>query len=328
MEDILLKACMNEELTSSERIQLQRWLSQSADNRRQYQQMQLSMLNPDENRRSEIREQIWENLTQKLENSNHHRPNRQTVWNQWLKLAAVFVVLITFGAIVYHYIQSENSSAPQIVEVKLIEKMSMPGQQVTTQLPDGTVVKLNADSRLIVPENFAGDIREVTLFGEAFFEVKRDENHPFVIRTKDVDVQVLGTSFNVRSYPDENASVVSVATGKVSVSKDREKEYLAPGEKVTYSSSDGLSGISHYEPEKEFGWRERILLLDAKNLHEIVHILSRWYGVEIEITNENIDASRLFSGRYKDPSLKMVLEGISYVYQMEYEITNKKIILK
>ncbi len=90
-----------------------------------------------------------------------------------------------------------NYKVESLPEIALIEKVSLPGQKITTILPDGTHVKLNADSKIIVPSRFSGDRREVTLIGEAFFDVARDESKPFLINTENMKVEVLGTSFNV-----------------------------------------------------------------------------------------------------------------------------------
>ena len=205
--------------------------------------------------------------------------------------------------------------------------MSLPGQKITTSLPDGTIVKLNADSKLTVPETFSTDRREVSLHGEAFFDVARDESRPFIIHTKDIDVEVLGTSFNVRSYLNEEPSIVAVATGKVGVSGEDKRETLTRGEKVVYTPSTGSMIKGLLDEEEEFGWKENILLFDRQTLPEVIQKLSRWYGVEF-LQHEGIQVEKKFSGRYKDPSLRGVLEGLSYVYGFEYEIDGQKVILK
>jgi transmembrane sensor len=329
MEEIILKELANEPLTSDERLQLNRWLNKSVSNRRLYHQIRLSIIGPLEDERQKLKKETWEEIVLRLEHSQDVNKTRRWYLPIWVKVAAVFIISFGFMLLLYE-MSAWQKSDRQAVNVKLIEKMSMPGQKVTISLSDGTVVKLNSDSRLVVPETFSGTTREVTLYGEAFFDVVRDESKPFVIKTKDVNVRVLGTSFNVKAYPEDNESTVAVATGKVSVSDGKEQQALVPGERISYREMKGLSAIEKFEQKKEFEWKDNILLFEAKSLEEVLKVLSRWYGVEFEILSPRIDVQKKFSGRYNNPSLKRVLQGLSYVYTMDYEIddNNKKVILR
>ncbi|WP_258103452.1 FecR family protein [Marinoscillum sp. MHG1-6] len=328
MEDIIIKECTNEGLTAVERLQLDRWLSSSTANRRLYHQIRLAVMNPPAEKRASIKEELWNGLNERI-NGDHiiSSPSTRPMVSYWMRAAAVILLVLGMGALSFSLL-IDQASPTQVVEVKLIEKMSMPGQKITTYLPDGTMVKLNSGSRLIVPDIFSGDERRVVLHGEAFFDVKRDESKPFIIETKDVGVRVLGTSFNVRSYASDESSTVAVATGKVAVSQGKSTEYLIPGEKVIYSVENGLGSKTAFDKDEEFGWKDNLLMLDGKNLDQIIDILERWYGVEFQVESDQLNREKIFSGKYKDPSLKMVLEGLSYVYKMNYEINNKTVTIK
>lgn len=326
MEDIIIKDCSDQPLSPSEKKELETWLAKSRKNRQIYSQMKLALLYPASHKREEVREEVWADLKGRISPYANQRVYRGGL-NFWLKAAAVIVLCFTVALTLYKNDILSFNGGKNIVEVKYIEKVSLPGQKITTLLADGTIVKLNADSKLIVPENFSADRREVSLQGEAFFDVARDEARPFIIHTKDIDVEVLGTSFNVRSYTNEEPSVVAVATGKVAVSGDDQRETLTPGQRVAYTPSTGTMIKGQFDQEEEFGWKENILLFQGKNLTEIAEKLSRWYGVEF-LLEEGLEVEKQFSGRYKDPSLRGVLEGLSYVYGFKYEIEGQKVILK
>ena len=328
MEEIIFKECKSEELTHAEKIKLQQWLSESSHNRKVYAQLKLALLSPDEQRREEIKEEVWGLIN---ESDPTSIIDKKPVVNMgyWVRIAAILVLGISLAIFLRFYgpLTQDN-----LVEFKVIEKVSLPGQHITTKLPDGTIVQLNGDSKIIFPENFKDEMRNVQLQGEAFFEVKRDESKPFIISTHDIQVRVLGTSFNVKSYPEEDQSIVAVATGKVAVSDISDEEMklnLLPGEKVTHFRLENRGLLKEkYDFESELGWTEKMLVFKESQFDQITKELSRWYGVEFEITNTKIDFTQKFSGRYEDPTINGVLEGISFVYGFKYEITGNKILIK
>ena len=130
----------------------------------------------------------------------------------WLKIAASVIILIAAGIFTYRF-GFEFGGDPGLI---YIEKATQNGQKSTIILADGTQIKLNAGSKLKYPEQFGSDQRIVTLYGEAFFEVVRDENRPFIVKSKGLMTKVLGTSFNVKAFDNEHTQV-TVRTGRVSV---------------------------------------------------------------------------------------------------------------
>jgi transmembrane sensor len=327
MEEIIIKECTNQKLSRSEKFQLEMWLKESATNRRIYGQLKLSLLYPDSEKMAEMQDEVWNDIQSRL-NRQKAVGKKQVSFGYWYKVAAVVVFCISIVFTLYKSQRNISDYKPALVEIKIIEKVSLPGQKVTTRLPDGTIVKLNSDSKILVPEKFSDSLREIELYGEAFFDVVRDESKPFIIRTKDLRIEVLGTSFNVRSYPEENCSVVAVASGEVAVS-DGEKELknLVKGEKIAYKKGAKMLKVP-YDWEKDFGWKDNILLLQNKNLPEIVEILKRWYGVQFKVESNILASTEKFSGRYHDPTLRAVLEGISFIYDFSYQIDGKIVTIK
>lgn len=324
IEGILIKDCTGQELTQSEYLILKDWLSKSDKNQRIHAQMKLVFLYPKDFNMDEIRNDVWSDIQKSAQELS--LPTKfQKLFHFGLKTAAVFILVFSLALIIYWMKTGNPLRHETLAEVQLVWKESLPGQKTTTTLPDGTLIKLNADSKILFPENFIGDTREVTLYGEAFFDVAKDEKKPFVIKTKDIQIQVLGTSFNVKAYPGADVSEVSVASGRVAVENAYQKIDLVPGEKVCYQSASRSMVKDRFTWEEAYGWKDNILLFRESGFDEIRERLSRWYGVELLIDGRLPDSTKKYFGSYQDPSLREVLEGLSYVYGFTFEIDKKKI---
>ena len=168
----------------------------------------------------------------------------------------------------------------------------------------------------------------VELEGEAFFEIKRDPSHPFIVKTNQMNVTVLGTSFDIRSYEDEPVTSVAVATGKVAVTEPTGKliDELTPNEMVTYDVNVKEYSIQTVDQRKVFGWKDDWLVFEKEDFATIIPQLERWYGVTIKIA----DAGKItgkFSGQFHNNSLEKVLEGLAYVYYFDFSIKDKTVTL-
>lgn len=162
------------------------------------------------------------------------------------------------------------------------------GANTSFQLVDGTKITLNQASELSFPEKFSKKERRVKLTGEAFFEVAKDKNRPFIIETVNGEVQVLGTSFNVRSYPSEDFFEVFVKTGKVAVTlqnSDKRTE-LVPGQVFRLTKSSGKALIAKDESGIPMAWRNGVLSLKGKTVEEIFTGIERLYGVKVDLKTE------------------------------------------
>ncbi|CAM9974851.1 unnamed protein product [Chrysoparadoxa australica] len=251
-----------------------------------------------------------------------------------LKIAAILLIGLAVGFSIYN-ISSETHNDTRLVEVKLIEKVSVPGQKISTILPDGTKVKLNSDSKLIVPEVFDANQRVVELSGEAFFEVTENKGWPFIVKSGSMEVKVLGTSFNVRSYSDDKLLKVAVKTGKVEVMGIGEEEHtvtLLPNYISTWNpDKTSLTKSEISGPDKIFGWTEQQLVFENESLPEVLNVLSRWYGLSFDDpANLAEDAKRKYTAKYKNPTIKQMMISLAHVYDFNYEINEleNKITLK
>ena len=199
------------------------------------------------------------------------------------------------------------------------------GQKSTITLSDGTTIRLNSGSSLRYPEVFQEGTREVFLEGEAFFDVTRDENSPFIVQTTVVTTRVLGTSFNIQAFPEERISV-TVATGRVEVTTDTPNDasnvLLTPNHQAIYDPVKKSLVTTQVDIENVLAWKNSILKFDDATLSEVSSVLERWYNVEIEFKSDKIK-NCVISGQYKEQSLKHVLESIQYMYSVDYSFQTK-----
>lgn len=254
---------------------------------------------------------------------------------EYLKIAAVLIPLIALSAVMY----LQKDKELQIETISTIVKECPNGRKMLVNFPDGSRAKLNAGSKISFKSQFDSEFRIVELEGEGFFEIQKDINRPFIVLTKNLQTQVLGTSFNVRAYPEETETSVVVRTGLVSVGmspKDNIKPkairansmLLNPAEMATYSKvNKGLTKENDVDVEELIAWNSGVLIFKNASAEEVVSSLERWYGVEFEIPVGN-KIKDGFSGRFENESLRYVLDGISYVSHFDYEITKNKVEIK
>ncbi len=263
-------------------------------------------------------------------NSTDHRKQKALGRNymKWSMLAAaVALFVIAYGTLFY----SGGSSVEDAVasNPSLIVKQNPPGVKSTFQLPDGSVVKLNAGSELRFTGEFQG-VREVFLSGEAFFEVAEDAEMPFVVRVSDLSVTALGTSFNINAFGDRPDIGVSLSDGKVKVEHlDQTTDVstsvmLEPGEKAVFQKYGTTLSKQTFDPEIDLAWKNKILVFTASDFSEIKTRIERWYGVQVVI-DPKLKTDWKFTGRFHNTSLESVMESVVYSRGLAFNIDKDQV---
>ena len=164
-----------------------------------------------------------------------------------------------------------------------IHKLVVPrGGEYSLVLSDGTKVHLNSSSELHYAVNFRGERREVFLWGEAYFEVAKDAEHPFVVHTEDMDIQVLGTSFNVNAYPGNSYAHATLEEGSVEVSRKGQSERLVPGEQCVFDRKAKRLSVAQVDTELFTSWRNGFYRFNQTCLEDILSTLAVWYNLSVE----------------------------------------------
>ena len=188
-------------------------------------------------------------------------------------------------------------SLPETAEQELVyNKLDIPrGAEYVLTLSDGTRVWLNSESKLRYPVNFTGGKREVFVQGEAYFQVKHDAKHPFVVHAEDVGIEVLGTEFNVRTYEDE--VVTTLVNGSVCMSSEKKEQHLllTPGEQGCVDKNSGNSQKQAVDTYLYTAWKDGRFVFRNTRMEELLNTLGRWYDLTVFYQNEDVKDIR-FTG--------------------------------
>lgn len=268
----------------------------------------------------EIQIRMFENIQEKISNVEQVLPAKRKSLRSYIKpIAIVASLLLIVGISVYYTTkQSMFSSKEFVVSVA-------KGQKASLTLPDGTLVWLNSDSKIKYDNTYNADDRRLTLEGEAYFEVAKEKEKPFIVSTSNIDVQALGTKFDVKSYQNDKDITVTLVEGRLKVGNEVSETILNPDERLVYNRQDRLFTKSDiYGTANIAVWRDNELAFYGECLEDVGKVLSRIYNVNIIFTSEDAKGFS-FYGVIKNNSLSNVLNIISMTAPIKYEIYNDTI---
>jgi transmembrane sensor len=249
----------------------------------------------------------------------------------WLGIAASLLLVFSVSYIFYFNQPVKNETEDfEVEELIVITKLTPRGNKKIITLPDGSTVVLNSDSKLTYGSDFNRN-RIINLEGEGFFEVKKDEAHPFIVITGKISTTALGTSFNVRAYGESNDIQVSLASGKVRVQNTEDENLIEiiPGEAVDFSNQQQTLQKKQIDISKVLNWKEGILHFDKVPFQQVILELERWYDVEISLSGTNKVPEYKCTGTFKKHEyLSNVLKALSYSLDFKYEISGNHVELK
>ena len=340
-EELLL--IITKELTGQasedEKNILKDWFIESRENTDLYHSYKEAFLNGKYQLEIKNKDEVFDILSKRLHfekyscttNDNKLDKHLQVSYG-WLKIAAAVVILMTSTFIIY---QSRDYWKPANNEETLtheaIFKSNPSGEKSLVTSPDGSKVKLNSESHLEYFSNFEHE-RSVKLIGEAFFEIVKDTLRPFYVNTGDLRVSVLGTSFNIEAFPFARSINVALVTGKVLIEKKEGHKMepvksLSPNEMLVYDHQSAEYTITPFDEKSVIGWKDGELHFDETDLNTVIEMLERWYGVEF-IVSSTTDLSGRFNGTYQGQPLEIVLEGMGFTSDFDFDIRGKKVYIK
>ncbi|MBV4359252.1 FecR family protein [Pinibacter aurantiacus] len=203
--------------------------------------------------------------------------------------------------------------------------MSTPnGRQYQLVLPDGSKVWLNAASSITYPTAFKGKERNVTITGEAYFEIAKDHTKPFHVKVNDMDVQVLGTRFNINSYGDESQINTTLLDGGVKVSRNQQVCVLKPGQQASMDNSE-LKVVNNVNLDQVMAWKNGLFDFEHAGLKSVVSQLARWYDLDVKY--EGTISQRTFRGKItRDLSLMQVLAILKDV-EVNFKVEGRTLVV-
>ena len=236
------------------------------------------------------------------------------------------MIFLVLGVATWFIVQRDRPAA----QIAMEEQYNPKGKRTKITLPDGSVVHLGADSRLRYPEQLNANSREVSLEGEAFFEVSHDENRPFIVHTGEVQTQVLGTSFKIEAFKNHQLSV-AVATGRVSVDYKEPNRplkslaVLTPGRKVSWNPIDHQSVTTTLAIEDVSAWKDGTLAFTDVRLDDIAAELERWYNIKLIIKDAEVNAYSLSISVNGNAPINAALDAITGATGLTYKIAQNQI---
>lgn len=298
------------ELSEQEAQDMERWADESKENEKElvslakvYHLGQLARSYS----KNEV-ENAWAKVYKSTSAARSVKVRKPFMWTVW-SMAAAIVLLLGLNV---HLIMRDGSEP---FEAGYLTLTSVRGSHVVYTLPDSTVVTLNRNSTLEFPVVFNEGERRVRLKGEGYFDVTKDPSRPFIVETdKDVDIKVLGTTFNLQSYPSDDIVQVALISGSVEVSSDNRTDFsylMHPSEKFTYNAHTGEMSVENMVEVNGNEWMFGRIVFSDTPLKEVARQLTNHFDTKVTVADEKLSTIR-FSGSFDNHGLEQVL---SYMEQ-------------
>ncbi|MBX0291934.1 DUF4974 domain-containing protein [Hymenobacter sp. HSC-4F20] len=249
------------------------------------------------------------------------------------RVAAAVAALVVAGSAAVGFWRYHHSVNGTDIPLAFEEMTTARGATSKVLLADGTAVWLNADSHLWFPRSFRGGQREVYLDGEAFFDVKPNRQQPFIIHLGQEQVRVLGTSFNIKAYHEDETMETAVVTGKVAFIRagtesatSPDTVYAVPNQRVVYSKKTEALRRETVNSQDYATWSRGGFVFQATSLADVARALERHYNVQVQFANEELRRCQL-TGRFRDQSLREVVSILSLTGTFGFELTNERLLI-
>ncbi|MBQ4202023.1 MAG: FecR domain-containing protein [Bacteroidales bacterium] len=306
------------EVSPQEGRMLDEWICQSAANRKKAEQyFRIEQL-------YSLAEASEKTDTDSALRALHSRMRRSRTLNAagWIKLAAAILSVPLLISTIWLSVQLSKADALPPVQIK-----STVGMTTSTTLPDGTRVWLNSNSSLCYPVRF-GNTREVTLDGEAFFEVAKDNGRRFLVNAGKLQIEVTGTQFDVEAYSDRGPEVrTTLVSGSVKLHCPDASGYIhtvpiCPGEQLCYNSETFRLSRHVSDPALTTAWKDGKIILDNTSLEDALRVIGNRFNVEFMVRNQSLLANR-YTGAFSSQTLEVVLEHFKRTTRIHFDTSLK-----
>ncbi len=324
----LLQKYIENKCTESELHTLLKWLK-SSENNCEFEAVSESFRKhidrqihyPDEKRIKELNREV-NALLQKINQKDTGSVGKRKLFPRIriYRIAAVFLLLIGMGT-VFHLITNNPK------EVTYKEIFADQGKTKEYTLDDGTHIVLNSESKIIIPSDYNHRDRNIEISGEAFFEVTPDPDKPFIVKNGNAQIKVLGTSFNVKGYENDNYMNVTVSTGKVLLTvPDWDLQLrIMPSEHLSFNKKTGNLTKSLLQENNYTRWMSGSLYFEKEPLTEVIKTINRKYDKKVILQCK--DCKYILSGTHDNKSIESVIESVCFTTGLKYKEENGNIIL-
>lgn len=266
----------------------------------------------------------------KIESDRRRKFRFRRLADRAIKIAAILSVPLILLSL-YLILNDNSKNLMRFIDAdySIVEYFSPPGTRTHIVLPDSSVVWLNGNSKLKLSSNFGVKKREVSLEGEAFFSVTKNENNPFFVDTEKMKIKVYGTNFNIAAYSDDDIIETVLVSGEVSILYNDflfEKEFFVkPSQKVSFDKSSSIISAEEVSTEAYLSWRDGKIIFKDHSISDVASILGKWFNVPIDY-DKSLENQK-FTATLDNKSLDQILLYISYSSPIEYTYRENTIYL-
>ena len=234
--------------------------------------------------------------------------------------ASIVILMILFMGVLYIQYSTNND----FVKDTWYEKTTSLGQKSILTMLDGTKIILNAESSLKYPKHFDKNKREVFLKGEAYFEVTHDSERPFIVTSDNISTTVLGTKFNIKSFPEDKEIAVSLVEGSVKINSESSEEiFLTPSQQLLYDKTTGREEVGQFDVLQVTGWKDNILIFNNVSLEKAFAELERSFGVEFQLQDDSLKNTKI-KANFKNESFWTIVKVIKSATGLKYKTIAKE----
>lgn len=348
--ELLIISYLTGSITDEELSRLNDWIKENPQNRQQFQSLKNAWLlagyKPEDHR--EHSEDSLDRL-RILMDSNSSVVSHRSILLKYLKLAASWIIFLALGSLITYWYTAKNNGSQIAGDPGKVEVHSPLGSRSRITMPDSTLIWLNAGTTITYDKGYGTNTRAVDLEGEAYFIVKSDSRHPFIVHTSDIDIRALGTRFNVKAYTEEKSITATLEEGKIDInvpgsgfkkenillkpnenfiynkksSGNAEKMQILPGdpvspEKVSPENSVNII-ISNVKTELYTSWKDQRWIIEREPFNTLVPMLERRYNMKIIFQDPGIRDFK-FTGTVENESIGELLNAIKFTAPIDYSI--------
>jgi len=332
--DKIIPRTLSGDASNQEEKELKDWLLEEDENYLEFKIIQESAQKAYKERKLLITDESFQKVwnTQDVTERNQRFKVGFSIFKT-IAVSAAGLALILISVFTYRQLVIKQEISQKDGQPVMIEKFSPIGQISKVFLPDGSLVWLNADSKLQYSSNYGGKTRTVALTGEAYFEVKHDSIKPFLVKSGNIAITATGTSFNVNTYFNNSDIEIVLDEGELVIENLFSslipgmplRTTLVPGNKAIYSLRESLFAVDNINDSFEYTcWKDGILSFRHADFETVINSLERWYGVEFTWDGEP-DTGWNYTGEFNNEYLESVLKALGLEGQFSYEIDNNAV---
>jgi len=320
IQEIIIRY-LDESATLHDKQTLLQWLKESETNRNDFIETRDLWLSCDAALADEAEiDRALSRLKNRIQNEVKTNRAKFPARYYWYQFAAIMLLVVGFGL---WSVLKQTNTPREVVLNQLITAKGSKGQYV---LPDGSIVWLNSESKLTFPEKFSKEKRKVTLEGEGYFQVTENRKQPFIVETDDIEIEVLGTAFDISNYAFQSTIDVVLLSGSVKVKEpEADKEtLLSPNDLFIHNKKHAQSWTQTTNPALHIDWIKNRLTFDNDKLSDIIISLEGWYTVTIDCPVNFAQKTRM-SFTVRNENINEILKAMSLIIPITYSIDGQEV---